>query len=401
VRVRFCGKEALRYAGPDRETALAVANRIMRERDRRDLLGEVATPEIDFEAFAEQYLEHVKRTMTKKSIVARVQLVRGLLIPFFGHLRIAQITPAEVHRFLATTAGVSGATRNRSVTALSALFRRALDMALLTENPCSRVRRAKEPRTPLTLVDAKHQDAILAQLCEPIRTFFLLLTDTGLRLSEAIDLDRRDLDFDAGTVHVRASKAKRPRIVVMTTRLRAALKSLEAGRTLPMQGPDAVFPKARATGDLLVWTWRIAFKRAAAAIGVPSLRIHDLRHIFAVNLVRRGIDLPTVQQVLGHTSLLSTLRYAEYADDSAAFRAAKALDALHGIPSAAVAASAAVPETKLSAGSVRAKKPAFGHKGTRRPASDAKKREAMPPGAVAEMRPERPAPFPPLRLLKS
>ena len=115
----------------------------------------------------------------------------------------------------------------------------------------------------------------------------------------------------------------------MTRRLQEALGRLKASKTLALRGPDSIFPAARASHFHLSQKFRLAFKAAAKEIGVPRLRIHDLRHLHAVNLVRRGIDLPTVQAVLGHTSLLSTLRYAEYADGSAPFRAARALDAHH------------------------------------------------------------------------
>ena len=62
------------------------------------------------------------------------------------------------------------------------------------------------------------------------------------------------------------------------------------------------------------------------AIGRPELRIHDLRHLAAINLVRAGLDLPSVQTVLGHTTLISTLRYAAYSDNNAPMRAAALLD---------------------------------------------------------------------------
>ena len=139
-------------------------------------------------------------------------------------------------------------------------------------------------------------------------------------------LEWPDVDFEQSTLHIRVTKAQRPRLVAMTARLRTALENHYQLRTLAISGPPRVFPQAMATHTNLRRCWRKPFKRAAKEIGVPTLRIHDLRHLYAIALVRRGIDLPTVQAVLGHTSLLSTLRYAEYMDGSAPFRAARALD---------------------------------------------------------------------------
>ena len=97
-----------------------------------------------------------------------------------------------------------------------------------------------------------------------------------------------------------------------------------------MPGDARVFEAAAGPKDRLRTTWRKVFKRAAASIGHPRLRVYDLRHLTAINLVRVGIDLPTIQAHLGHKHLVSTLRYAAYADRSASDRAAKALDKLFG-----------------------------------------------------------------------
>lgn len=292
-------------------------------------MGERPPCDFLFETFGEDYLKFAERTMTPRTVHERRTTARSVLVPFFGGLRLDEIDGPSIERFLATRADVSGATRNRNLSCLGSMFRRAKDLGLLAKNPAAEVRRSKEPRCPLTLVDAARLRELLGHFEEPMKTFFLLLLDSGLRLSEAMDLEWCDIDFDAGTIHARVTKAKRPRVVAMTARLSAALRLHEARKTVPMTGPAYVFPDSRGDEFEIAWSWRNAFKRAAKKIGFPRLRIHDLRHMFAVNLVRRGIDLPTVQMVLGHSSLLSTLRYAEYADGSAAFRAARALDAMH------------------------------------------------------------------------
>ena len=56
------------------------------------------------------------------------------------------------------------------------------------------------------------------------------------------------------------------------------------------------------------------------------INFDDLRHLAAINLIRAGVDLPTIQAHLGHKHLISTLRYTAYADQTASARAAEALD---------------------------------------------------------------------------
>ncbi len=268
--------------------------------------------------------------MTVASFDSRRRLVNGVVVPFFKDRLLDEIVAPDIQSFLASRSDVVGATRNRALTAVSAIFRRAIDLGIVATNPAKDVRRAKETRLALTLVPDRRIDDLLGLIAEPQRTFYALLVDSGMRLSEAMRLEWADVDFDEATLHVRVSKAKRPRIVVMTSSLRASLFAHYQLRTLSISGPCRVFPLAMAENRHLQYSWRKPFKDAAKAIGVPALRVHDLRHLYAVSLVRRNIDLPTVQAVLGHSSLLSTLRYAEYADDSAAFRAARAIDASRG-----------------------------------------------------------------------
>lgn len=327
VRIRAGGRNIVRYAGSDRETAVDFANRLARESDRKELLGEHPPCEVTFEAFAEQYLTHCQHVMTESTWVSRRRMVRGVLVPHFRTRRLDAITTVDIRVFLASRTDVVGTTLNRYLTVLSGIFRRAIDLGLIARSPTRDVRRAKESRTALTIVPDDRLAEMLGRLEEPVRTFYLLLVESGLRLSEAMRLEWPDVDLDVGTLSVRISKAKRPRIVAMTQTLRAALFELFQRRTLSLTEPQRVFPDAMGEDKMLRYAWRNQFAHAAKAIGFAKLRIHDLRHLFAVALVRRGVDLPTVQNVLGHSSLLSTLRYAEYADGSAPFRAARALDA--------------------------------------------------------------------------
>ena len=172
------------------------------------------------------------------------------------------------------------------------------------------------------------QQRLLDRLDGSARLFVLVALETGMRLGELLALDWSDLDFSTGRLLVRETKGKRPRLLALSARAREALVAENAVRVRPLRGPDPVFPGARLRDGSLARGIRRQFKEAAAAIGHPRLRIHDMRHLMAVNLVRAGVDLPTVGAVLGHRSLLSTLRYAAYADESAATRAARALDRL-------------------------------------------------------------------------
>lgn len=304
VRFRKGGRDVVRYAGNDFDTAVVYVQRLSRAAERKELLGEFPRSEATFEAFATQDLKFAAQTMTRASFDSRRWMVEGLLIPFFRGKFLDEIDPPEVQRFLSTREGTSSGTRNRNLTGLSAVFRRAIDLGLVTTNPAREVGRAKETRFPLTIVPDHVVEKLLAQIKEPMQTFYLLLVESGLRLSEGMRLEWSDVDFDAGTLHVRMSKAKRLRIAAMTSRLRAVLFETYQRRTIDLQSPRRLFPDAEESEGRLRCGWRRAFKKAASLMGLPHLRIHALRHLYAVALVRRAVGLPTVQAVLGHSSLL-------------------------------------------------------------------------------------------------
>ncbi len=73
--------------------------------------------------------------------------------------------------------------------------------------------------------------------------------------------------------------------------------------------------------------WYGHYRAAVKAAGLPPLRFHDLRHIYAVDLVRAGLPLPDVDKLLRHKTLTMTMRYASHAPRDASYRARDLLEA--------------------------------------------------------------------------
>ncbi|MDA1193919.1 MAG: tyrosine-type recombinase/integrase [Planctomycetota bacterium] len=294
--------------------------------DREDLLGEIAESDVSFGEFVPRYLEYAQREQTPLAYHSIRNLIPNRLGPFFAHMRLRTIRPADIEAYMATRRRVKGPTRNRELSALSGIFRHAQDLGIVRRNPTKDVRRSSEPQTPLPLVPLGEQQNLVDAVAEPYRLLVSLALESGMRLGEMLRLQWRDIDFSTSSILVRETKGKRPRLLSMSRRLRAILEEEASGRTRPLRGPDPVLAGACMADGSLAKAWRLAFKEGAARIGRPELRIHDCRHIVAINLVRAGMDLPTVGAFLGHRSLVSTLRYAGYSDGSAAARAARLLN---------------------------------------------------------------------------
>jgi site-specific recombinase XerD len=160
--------------------------------------------------------------------------------------------------------------------------------------------------------------------CTRSRQYCVVLTTiyaTGLRISEAAALSVADLDSRALTILVARGKGNKQRLVPLSPKL---LEELRAW-WLTHRHPRWLFPRQRGEGPIHVSPIQKACEQAAARAGLkPGATPHTLRHTFATELLEAGIDLLTIQKILGHTSLRTTLLYTHVRRDhlQAAGRAA-------------------------------------------------------------------------------
>jgi len=132
---------------------------------------------------------------------------------------------------------------------------------------------------------------------------------TGLRISEILALEIRDIDGKAGLIHVRHGKGDRPRLVPLPHRLLEALREYWAVEKPP--GP-LLFPGQTPDKQLCPDTVRRAVHCAAAELGIHRrVTMHAFRHSFATHLLESGEDLRTIQVLLGHRSIRNTTRYLQ------------------------------------------------------------------------------------------
>lgn len=254
---------------------------------------------------------------------------------------------AEVREFLdrMTQRGhASASTRNQALHALLFLYRDVLEKPLGVETQGLRAKRAT--RAPLVLARAEIE-AVLGRLRAPYRLIVALLYGSGLRLSEACRLRVRDIDFPRDQITVRGGKGQKDRVTLLPVRLKPALRDhLErveqqhqsdlalGGGFVPMPGEVAnagwrsssawpwqwVFPTERprldrVTGDLTrthvhenLLQREFAIAVRAAGITKPAT-CHSLRHSFATHLLESGHDIRTIQELLGHKDVATTLIY--------------------------------------------------------------------------------------------
>ncbi len=260
--------------------------------------------------------------------------------------------PDEVRAYLehlAVHRGVSASTQNQALNALVFLFKQVLGRDLGDLESFVRAKRGRH----LPVVLSQHEtSALLAQL-KGIHTLIASLRyGSGMRLLEGVRLRVQDIDFDYGRIHVRQGKGKKDRYVPLPRTLVAALKTqiaevarlhgedLEAGYG-EVHLPDALARKYPNAGRELKWQYLFpsgrlavdprggavrrhhlhesviqkAVKRAADAAGLNKrVGCHTLRHCFATHLLEANFDIRTVQELLGHANVSTTMIYTHVLD---------------------------------------------------------------------------------------
>ena len=141
-----------------------------------------------------------------------------------------------------------------------------------------------------------------------------IMADCGLRISEALSLESRDVDFTEGAVMVRQGKGGKDR------QLWAGERTLECIKTWLEVRPDVDGPIfTTLKGDPLDGRYvRVMVKRLAAKAGIEKdVHPHVLRHTFGTDLFRKTKDIRLTQKMLGHSDLRSTMIYTHVVDDDA------------------------------------------------------------------------------------
>lgn len=248
----------------------------------------------------------------------------------FGKTRLRAFTYESLRVFrakrLATETRSGGQRTIASVNRELALLRRMLNIAeregWIVRSPFrngeSLISPADERQRTRILSPA--EEAKLLAACEHpqrrhLAPIVICALDTGMRLGEILSLSWSDIDFENGSITIRASntKTQTARVVSLTKRLRFALERLQEGQ----QGAQTVFG---------ITTVKHSFTAARRVAGLDGVRFHDLRHTAATRLVQGHLALAEVGRILGHTQPRTTYRYTN-SNLETAERAAAILDA--------------------------------------------------------------------------
>jgi len=265
--------------------------------------------------------EHLAHHVRPGTAVNYKILLRLHVRPYFGvHTKVADVTVDDIealHRKV-TKAG-SPYAANRVVAVLSKMFALSTRWSMRDDNPATGVRKNSEAKRKRYLKDdelprllkalVEHDDR---QAADIIRLLLL----TGARRGEVLGMRWADVDLGTGmwTKPASTTKQKQEHEVPLSAPVRQLLAEIrqEQMDKRKVLG-EFVFPSWSGTGHVvdIDKSWASLCKRA----GIEGLRIHDLRHSFASELVSGGASLPLIGALLGHSNPATTARYAHLFQD--------------------------------------------------------------------------------------
>lgn len=284
---------------------------------------------------------------TEKTYIGWLRAFRG----FCRDLSPRELTSRHVQEFLSHLAvekQVAAATQHQALNALVFLFRHVLEIDLAMD--LDAVRAARKRRLPVVLSPAEVQ-GVFDRLEGGNLLMARLIYGCGLRLAECLALRIKDVDLEQSLLVVRGGKGDKDRRTILpqtllpdlTSQLVAVRSLYDLDRKNGVPGvflPGALERKYPNAGREWGWYWLFpgrdlsvdprtlqvrrhhvhpsslqkAFKQAALAAGVNrQASVHTLRHSFATHLLEKGYDIRTIQELLGHANLQTTMLYTHVA----------------------------------------------------------------------------------------
>ncbi|WP_034088210.1 tyrosine-type recombinase/integrase [Streptacidiphilus albus] len=276
---------------------------------------------IPFGAYAAAWVKQRRLQETTRELYET--LLRLHLVPTFGLVPIADVTPAGVRMWRADRLETAGApTVAKAYALMRAVMNTALEDQLITRNPC-RIKGGSVVDTPERPTATVPEVFQLAEAIQPrFRLLVLLASFLGLRWGELIALRGQDIDLDAGTVRVRAAVAE----LRSGKRVTKPPKSRAGVRTVAI--PEVILPALRLHMGIFAESGRDGrvfigakgatprrnhfnrlWHKACGEVGIKDLHFHDLRHTGNTLTASTGASTKELMARFGHSTTRAALIY--------------------------------------------------------------------------------------------
>jgi integrase len=294
----------------------------------------------------DQWLPHQASRVRARTLNRYRQLLTIHVVPAIGGVKLSKLRPAHVQSMI-DSLPVGARTKVHVYRVTSAALRHAVRVRLLDSNPADGARPPRPDRPSLTVPESPDVNRLLEAADGWLHTALSLSAGTGMRRGEVLALQWRSVDLDGRRARVEQAmenigptirfvlpKTDRGRRTVAlpagTVAILRAVKKDQAERRL-------LLGEAWSRTDLVVEhgdgspihpdLYSTRFARLAASVGLGAVRLHDIRHYYASELLRANVHPKVVSEGLGHASTAFTMDVYSHLLPSMQERAADAIEA--------------------------------------------------------------------------
>jgi integrase/recombinase XerC len=239
----------------------------------------------------------------------------------YGEMEINAITASFIRSWLAELKGekISSKSINRKISTLKSFFKFLMKQEVLKQTPMTTIVSPKINRRLPAFVEEKGTEMLFSSDFSDVefednwigRTDKLILTlfyNTGMRLSELINLKERDIDADYSQIKV-LGKGNKERIIPVSKKLINDIKNYINEKPVKLEGIGEVFVNEKGKALYAKYVYKTVKDYLDKVTTIEKKSPHVLRHTFATHLMNNGADLNAVKELLGHASLAATQVY--------------------------------------------------------------------------------------------
>jgi integrase/recombinase XerC len=211
---------------------------------------------------------------------------------------------------------MTGVTRVRKLAAIRKFFAFLEENSILAANPAHTVKGARREEKEPNILYKEQYKALLYEASDNIRDYAIIQTflQTGIRLSELVNLRVDEVDFEHRILTVRQGKGKKDRQIPLVDDAVKALRNYLRYRNTELIVDDEIFFLAKNGTSLNVSTVKYTVAKYVKKAGIrKKVSVHTLRHTFGAHKADKNMSLATLQELMGHKKKETTLKYIHLA----------------------------------------------------------------------------------------
>ena len=268
---------------------------------------------LTFQKLALQWLEIYVRNNNKRSEYKHRQyLLNATLIPYFGSKNVEEINTYDIEQFkndLLYKKNLSPKTINNYLCILSRCLKSAMEWELLKQMP--KIKLLKVPPQKFDYLSEEETEDLLQQAKDTSYDMILLAVRTGLRFGELIALKWEDVDLEKAILTVSRNISREIEGSPKNNKIRSVPLSLRVVQMLKNRDRYSVYIFHDKKGLPLKYTCcRLRLKKLCKKANLRLIGWHTLRHSFASHLAARNNSVIAIKELLGHSDVKTTMRYA-------------------------------------------------------------------------------------------